>query len=213
MKVSQHLLAVGVADRDGADTRADHPQGRLVQIGRQHVDGPAACKGPEQAEGDRSGASRRALRADASMNVASPPAHHAQVAPRASSCSPISRLAVRIDGGMIEASASRFSARTSAGLPAAAARQAEATSTPSSGPRRRPEPPAGPALQALRIVDQPACDRRFQPPRMGVSADREGRVGDLEQAEIHRDRKNGSEAARPERFPGPDGGASAQKRK
>src|SRR5271166_1425599 len=37
VEISQDLLAVGMTDGNGANTRADHPQGRLVQVGRQYV--------------------------------------------------------------------------------------------------------------------------------------------------------------------------------
>ena len=186
MEVGQHLLAVGVADRDGADAGADHTQGRLVQVGRQHVLGLAAGQGPEQPEGDRVVPAVGLARSARSRNGVSSVAHQAQVAPSASNCSPISRLAVRIEGGMIETSARRFSAARSAGRPARAAAAAGGDEHALERPERRPKPSQGPALEALGVVDQAAGDRRFQAPRMGVAADRQGRVGDLEQAEVQR---------------------------
>ena len=120
-------------DRPGSrEHQPDHTQGRLVQVGRQHVLGSQPRQCPEQSESHRMVPPVR-LGGRLEERFSSV-AHHSQVVPSASNCSPISRLAVRIEEGMIEASARRFSACRSAGRPARAPRQPEATSMPSSGP-------------------------------------------------------------------------------
>ena len=91
---------------------------------------------PRAARRRPGGASRSAPRpAERRGTVPAPRQHQAQVAPRASSCSPISRLARRIDGGTIEASASRFRPSRSPG----------SRRGPPGRPRRRARPRAGPA--------------------------------------------------------------------
>ena len=134
VEISQDLLAVGMTDGIGANTRTDHPQGRLVQVGRQHVARARFRPVPRAARKPPNGATPEAARWAAGGTVSALSHTTAQVVPRASNCSPISRLAVRIDGGTIEASARRFSATRSSGLPARAPRQPDATRMPSSGP-------------------------------------------------------------------------------
>ena len=51
MDVGHNLLTVGVTDGYGTNTRANHPQGRLVKVGHQHVVGLASTECPEQPEG------------------------------------------------------------------------------------------------------------------------------------------------------------------
>ena len=159
MKISQHLLAVSVADRDGADARADHTQGRLVQVGRQHVRRGSRRRSRPSSPKATAWCQRRKSRPAAApvWKAASPSAHQAQVDPRASSCSPISRLAVRIEGGAIEASARMALARATVGQsPLAAARQAD-------GDERRPR--GGPERCRSQLPVQALEARRRAPAR------------------------------------------------
>ena len=110
---------------------------------------------------------------------------HCQVAASAASCSPISRLARRIEGGMIDTSASWFSSASSKSCLAPAARQAEARV------RLRADRADGRSQfrvqrsRASASWTSPRPIAAFQPPRMSVTADGQGRVGNLKQAEVH----------------------------
>ena len=87
VEIGQHLLAVGVADRDGADAGADHTQGRLMQIGRQHVQGspPASAPSSPKATAWCQPCGSATAPVDERRK---PRAHQAQVDPSASSCRP-----------------------------------------------------------------------------------------------------------------------------
>ncbi len=106
--------------RPGANKLSGFPPARCRPARR------ASRKPLNGASGGHSGCGRR--------RSASASLLHCQVAASAASCSPISRLARRIEGGMMETSAISLSSASPAGRLARAARHAEATSTPSSGP-------------------------------------------------------------------------------
>ena len=72
VRLQEPLLAMRVADRDRADPRADHAEGRLVQVGRQHLLGPGVREGPEPERHRRNRARRSGRRATPRQGRAAP---------------------------------------------------------------------------------------------------------------------------------------------
>ena len=110
-----------------------------------------------------------------------PPALQTQVEASASSCSPISRLAERMEGGAIEAVRMALARATVCQSPLAAARQDGGDDDPFEGAQSVPEPVPDEPLERLGVVHQPAGDRSLEAPGVGVAADRQRRVTDLQQ--------------------------------
>ena len=203
VEISQDLLAVGMTDGDGANTRADHTQGRLVQVGRQYVLGLVSAQCPEQPEGHRMVPPLRlpggrleelcqlwsnTMPRSCQVPAIAPPS-------RGWRCGSRGGRSRRRPGGSAPPGRPVFlpgrrDSRTRRGCPRAA--------------KRRPKPSQGPALEALGVVNQAAGDRPLQAPGMRVSADGQRRVGNLEQAQVHesprlfkRGSRAGSSAALP----------------
>ncbi len=185
MNIGEHLLAVGMPDRDGSNPPHRSSPGP-PDAGRPSAPRRAFPRDrAEDSEHDQVVPRRREPQTACPGGPRGQRLPRPRFSPRARSWSPISRLAVRIEGAMIEVSAIRFNANSSAERSATAARQAEATSTPSNGPsdvrsQRR--------VHFSRVSGSWTSPRAIavsSPPRMGVAADRQGRIGDLKQAETH----------------------------
>ena len=187
MQVGQHLLAVGVADagRRGPPRRSSPgPPG----AGRPSARPRARRRpGPRAARRRPGGASPRPARiapagtapARRHTRPRSPPAPSKLLA-HLPAC-PADRRGH--DGDVRQAVQLQQVGRV-AGVGRPATRGDEhALQRPEGGPQPRP-------VQRSRLSGSwtsPPRDGRLQPPRMRVAADREGRVGDLEQTEVHVD--------------------------
>ena len=134
MQIGQDLLAVGVADRDRADSGADHTQRRLVQVGRQDVERARRRRLRRAARTRRRGASHRWIGVPLARTASSDSAHQ----PRWIRGRSVARPSPGWRGGSKGArSRPRPASSEPAGRldrPRCPARQLEATSTPSSGP-------------------------------------------------------------------------------